>query len=100
VSGRIITPADMGPRIVSIEELRRVCLPICAGYAWGLGTIVDLWKKGAPVPQRDPHAPERRVLLPGQFRKWYEDVAQRKGLALSGEVAYATQAQKLRTSSG
>ena len=35
----------------------------------------DLWKMGAPIPQQDPDAPEKRVLLPAQFAAWWRNVA-------------------------
>jgi len=78
----IITPGQtnpMQPRLVTIAELRARLLPLCVGYRWAEDAIHDLWKMGAPVPV-NPGEAERRILLPKQFQKWFEDVAARKGL--------------------
>lgn len=66
------------PLQVTHEELRKILLPITAGYSWGEGTIYDLWILGAPVPQDTA----RRIVFPGQLAKWLEDVLTRQGRPL------------------
>lgn len=85
------------PRIVSLKELRDKLIPLIGGYAWADAALNDLWLMGAPVPEsapcscRDirqcPHT--KRVLLPGQFAKWWKDVADRQGVAFSAAKAMA-----------
>lgn len=93
------------PRMVSIYELRKKLWPYLAGYAWAEDALMDLWKLGAPDPspasmpcnlafgpnacarlmggkapcEKWGCAREKRVLLPTQFQKWWEDVAKRQG---------------------
>lgn len=96
--GGIITPSQINqPRLVTIAELRAKLLPLTFGYKWGEDAIHDLWKLGAPVPV-NPGEPERRILLPRQFEKWFNDVATRKGLDTTN--AYHRVANGLRTSAG
>lgn len=101
---------DIRPRLVSIYELLSKLLPLMEGYAWAEDALMDLWKMGAPDPspnsqpcqaghctlaQRGLHpcvpkwgcALEKRVLLPQQFGKWWQDVAQRQGLDLTAAQA-------------
>lgn len=77
----------MKPRIVSLEDLKAKLLPLCLGYAWAEGAIVDLWKKGAPVPQPEG-APERRILIPQHFAAWWGEIQQRMGVGASAEEIY------------
>jgi hypothetical protein len=67
------------PLQVTHAELRAILLPLTMGYAWGEGTIHDLWILGAPVPQDTA----RRIVFPGQLSKWLEDVLARQGRPLS-----------------
>jgi hypothetical protein len=76
---RLVQPRDVGPRAVTLAELRGVLLPLCAGWSWAEGAILDLWKLGAPTPDSGPGVPERRILLPGQFARWWGEVAARTG---------------------
>ena len=69
------------PRIVTYKELRRKLLPLCHGFKWGEDTIRDLWLMGAPVPNPGGKE-EARILLPSQFKKWFDDVAYRVGKAI------------------
>lgn len=85
------------PRIVSLQELQLRLIPVCRGDQWALGSIVDLWKKGAPIPTL-PGQPEKRILLPTQFKKWWDDVHQRLGIDTSAEDAYGNLSSKLSTS--
>jgi len=79
------------PLQVSYPELVRVLQPITFGYAWGEGTIRDLWLLGAPLP----HAPEKRIVFPGQLAKWLEDVLERKGQPLDVAAKAYNGLQKL-----
>lgn len=76
------TPQET-PRIVTLKELQAVLFRYTFGWKWAEDAIVDLWKKGAPIPQAEGQ-PERRVLLPGQFAMWWAEVAQRMGYAPGG----------------
>lgn len=67
------------PLQVTYKELSAILLPITAGYAWGEGTIRDLWLLGAPVPQK----PSARIVFPNQLAKWLEDVLNRQGRPLT-----------------
>ena len=72
------------PRIVTEADLVATLAPYMTGYPWALDTIGDLWRMGAPDPSpRLPGTPERRILLPGQFAKWWADVAARAGVELA-----------------
>ncbi|HNB50333.1 MAG TPA: hypothetical protein PK530_00240 [Anaerolineales bacterium] len=102
-----LSPAQaLGPRMVSIYELRAKLMPLMQGYAWAEDALMDLWKMGAPdpAPTSTPCAlafgpaacarqmngqercgkygcaREKRVLLPSQFEKWWADCAQRQGV--------------------
>lgn len=77
----------MQPRIVSLQDLRAVLVPLCLGYPWAENAIVDLWKKGAPVPQAEGQ-PERRILIPEYFAQWWAEVQQRMGVELPPENIY------------
>lgn len=69
------------PRIVTEAELIEALMPYIVGYAWALDTIGDLWRMGAPEPNPRPRGwPERRILLPGQFKRWWDDVQRRQGI--------------------
>jgi flavin-dependent dehydrogenase len=83
----VLRPRDLGARVVTLEELRRVLLPLCMGWVWAEDAIVDLWKTGAPTPDSGPGRPERRILRPAQFLSWLGEVAERTGVHLhAGEV--------------
>jgi len=85
----IATPTTLTqPRIVTLKELHDKLIPICGGDKWGIDTIGDLWKMGAPIPNVNPDQPEQRILLPGQFQKWFQDVATRTGNDLTARQAY------------
>ena len=66
------------PLQVTYDELDKILGPLTLGYAWGEGTIRDLWLMGAPVPQE----PTRRIVFPPQLAKWLEDVLNRQGRPL------------------
>jgi hypothetical protein len=82
----------MPPLQVSHAELRKILLPLTIGYAWGEGTIHDLWIMGAPLP----HDTTKRVVFPGQLAKWLEDVLTRQGRPLS-EAAKAYSDLRIRS---
>lgn len=75
------------PRIVTEADLVEVLTPYIIGFPWALDTIGDLWRMGAPDPSpRYPGAPERRVLLPGAFARWWAEVCDRAGVSVTPEV--------------
>lgn len=87
------------PRIVTLKELQDKLLPMCHGDKWAEGAIVDLWKKGAPIPQ-PAGEPERRILIPEQFALWYTDFQQRLGIQRQAADTYSSMQGKLATSAG
>jgi hypothetical protein len=100
MTDRVLTPGEaMGPRLVTYEELCVKLLPMCQGWPWAQDAIRDLWLKGSPVPVPE-HALERRILLSGQFRKWWMEIQQRMSIDVSVEIAYATVTQNAATGSG
>lgn len=66
------------PLQVTYNELVAILQPITLGYAWGEGTMRDLWLLGAPTPQDT----SKRIVFPGQLAKWLEDVLTRQGRPL------------------
>lgn len=87
MGGKIITPGDLRePRIVTFEELKRVLGPYLkiAGPS-AILELHDLWKMGAPTPDSGPGRVEKRILLPSQFNKWWNDLMRRYGMALSAK---------------
>ena len=93
------TPDKMQPRIVSLAELRTKLIPLCLGYPWAEGAIVDLWKMGAPVPQ-PVHEPERRILIPEQFSKWWGEIQQRMGVEATAPDVYRLASKRFSTHAG
>lgn len=69
------------------------------GDKWAEGAIVDLWKKGAPIPQAQGE-PERRILIPEQFQLWFADFSQRLGLSQTAQGAYLSTQNKFVASGG
>jgi len=94
----IVTPR-MQPRIVSLADLKAKLLPLCLGYAWAEGAIVDLWLKGAPVPQPG-NQPERRILIPAHFSAWWAEVQQRMGVDVTAQRAYRVASKNMSTHAG
>ena len=71
------------PLMVTLAELKAALMPLTVGYAWGEGTIHDLWIMGAPTPNSLlGTAEERRIVFPGQLAKWLVDVLERQGHTL------------------
>ena len=85
--------SNLPPLIMTYPQLETVLLPLTIGYAWGVNTIYDLWKIGAPTPDSTP-GNEKRIIFPGQLMKWLEDVLTRQGRPLSdGAKLYARMTQ-------
>jgi hypothetical protein len=95
--GRLYAPPQ--PKIVTLAELRRVLLSKCYGWKWAERAIYDLWQKGAPIPVA-PGQPEMRILLPGQFKSWWQEIQRRMGLSTHAEEVYQDVARTFRTGSG
>ncbi len=89
----------MQPRIVTLQELEKVLVPLCMGNKWALSTIKDLWTKGAPVPQ-PAGEPERRILIPAQFELWWDDLNQRLGTPLTAQTMYQPMQRQFAASAG
>lgn len=87
------------PRIVTLAELRKRLLPMAMGDKWAEGAIVDLWKKGAPIPQPEGE-PERRILIPEQFAAWYSDFQKRLGILRTSTGAYKSIQNQFASSAG
>lgn len=66
-----------GPRLITESQLRLILGTILGLDKWAQDTIGDLWRMGAPVP--NPGMEETRILLPNQFKTWWNDVMQRLG---------------------
>jgi hypothetical protein len=66
------------PLQVTYQQLCAILQPITVGYAWGEGTIRDLWLMGAPLP----HDTTQRIVFPNQLARWLEDVLNRQGRPL------------------
>lgn len=94
-----IVKANLQPRIVTLAELNARLLPMARGDKWAEGAIVDLWKKGAPIPQ-PAGEPERRILIPQQFQLWFEDFSKRLGIQQSSTAAYTGIQNLYRSSAG
>lgn len=69
---------NLPPLQVTYAQIVAILSPITVGYAWGEGTIRDLWMLGAPTPQDTT----RRIVFPGQLAKWLEDVLTKQGRPL------------------
>ena len=94
---KIVTPGQtMQPRIVSLSDLKAKLLPLCLGYTWAENAIVDLWTKGAPVPQ-PVGEPERRILIPTHFSAWWNEIQQRMGVNVAPAEAYKLASRNFST---
>jgi hypothetical protein len=75
------------PRIVSFDELTRKLWPYIGGWPWAVKELHDLWRMGAPLPNQillpGQEGREKRILLPTQFAKWWQEVAGRHAIDLS-----------------
>jgi hypothetical protein len=65
------------PRIITEAQLRTILGAILGLDRWAQDTIGDLWRMGAPAPSYGTE--EARILLPNQFRTWWNDVMGRLG---------------------
>ena len=94
----IVTPSQIEqPRIVTLKQLQARLLPMCRGDKWAESAIVDLWKLGAPVPTGEG-ADEARILLPHQFKAWFDDFSRRLGIGATPNQAYSLTSKFLPTS--
>ncbi len=66
------------PITATYDELVTILQPLTAGYKWGEGTIRDLWKLGAPLPDK----PDKRIVFPNKLAEWLVDVLEKKGQPL------------------
>lgn len=81
------------PLQVTYPQLHAILQPLTAGYAWGEGTIRDLWLIGAPLP----HDTAQRIVFPGQLATWLEDVLTRQGRPLDDAAKTYVQLRKKST---
>jgi len=85
------------PRLVSYPQLVIRLFPLLKGWSWAQDALRDLWLLGAPVPQ--DHCPGnvpckayprcnhiRRVLLPAQFKKWWDEVRERQSIEIAAKA--------------
>jgi len=85
------------PRLVSYPQLMAKLMPLLGGWKWAEDALRDLWLLGAPVPQdrcpgnvpckaypRCNHI--RRVLLPTQFKQWWDEVSERQSIEVAAQV--------------
>lgn len=99
--------SGLRPIFVTMIDLRRVLGRFMQGIPWAEDALQDLWRMSAPAPysmdcpsgrcrrQEMGHAPcekhtcyfHRRMLLPTQFAKWWQDVSERQGLELKAGTA-------------
>lgn len=69
----------MQARIVSWADLTKALGPYLDKRSL-VHDLHDLWRMGAPIPNKNPYAPQKRVLLPQQFAAWWAYIAQRHSL--------------------
>ena len=93
MSINIETYRKLPPLQMTYTELEQTLAPLTLGYAWGEGTIRDLWLMGAPVPQE----PARRIVFPNQLAKWLDDVLTRQGTPLDDAARTYIQLRKMST---
>lgn len=86
------------PRIVTREQLLTKLIPLCRGYAWATDTINDLWLLGTPIPIKAGEA-EKRILSPGLFKKWWDDLYQKLDHEETASEQYTKLANRLPTNS-
>ena len=97
---QILTPKQVEqPRIVTLAELEKKLTPLCYGNKWALSTIKDLWTKGAPVPTVEGEA-EKRILIPEQFKKWWDDLNYGLGFNTTSADVYRQVSKPFSTVSG
>lgn len=94
VDTRLETWRRLPPLQVTYAELVAILQPLTMGYAWGEGTIRDLWLLGAPTPDSTATR-ERRIVFPGQLAKWLEDVLTRQGRPLDDGAKAYTQLRRM-----
>jgi hypothetical protein len=69
------------PVICTYQDLRNQLLPFTEGYAWGEGTIHDVWTRLSPTPNSIVGTPsERRIIAPNHLGEWLLDVLKWHGL--------------------
>lgn len=94
MDARLETYRKLPPLMVTYPELVTILQPLTMGYAWGEGTIRDLWLMGAPTPDSTVLR-ERRIVFPGQLAKWLEDVLTRQGRPLDDAAKAYTQLRRM-----
>lgn len=86
---RKVSEQRMQPKIVTFEQLLTTLWPFIGQYRWARHELHDLWKQGAPIPNQivlpGQEHKEKRILLPTQFKAWWEEVNRRHGLDMSAE---------------
>jgi len=92
--GTIDAFRKLPPLLVTYPELAAILQPLTMGYAWGEGTIRDLWLLGAPTPDSTAQH-ERRIVFPGQLAKWLDDVLTRQGRPLDDAAKVYVQLRRV-----
>lgn len=69
---------DLPPLILTYKQLETAVWPIIYADKWAKDTIGDLWRKGAPIPEK----PGARIVFPKMLMEWLKDILQRQGRPL------------------
>ena len=83
----ILRGRNLPPIICTLQEAYAILGPVTLGYAWGTGTINDLWSQCAPTPDSGPGRPEKRIISPAHLGQWLEDVLARQGRPVTDQAA-------------
>ena len=94
---KLILPAEyMSPVIVTYAQLRQTLWPYIWNYKWAIDTLGDLWRLCTPTPETIVGNPnEKRILNPGQFRKWWAEICGRQALDLQVSEVFSRKVKVL-----
>lgn len=78
---------QLKPIICTLKEAKAILGPVTLGYAWGEGTIKDLWSQCAPTPDSGPGRVEKRIISPAHLGAWLADVLERQGRPMTDQAS-------------